>query len=64
MTFTPLLGHDVGEYICSVMVTGFKRIENSKSVMVMVNGMSYVCTKCIDCILSSYIKNYFDSNFF
>ena len=42
VTFTPLLGHDVGEYTCSVVVTGFKRIENSESVMVMTNGMSYV----------------------
>jgi len=39
LTFSPLLGHDAGEYTCSVMVTGFDRVGNSKSVMVMANGM-------------------------
>ena len=38
VTFSPLLGHDVGEYICSVKVTGFDRIGSSESVIVMANG--------------------------
>ena len=39
VTFTPLLGHDIGEYTCSVTVIGFDRSGNSDSVMVMTNGM-------------------------
>ena len=38
VTFLPLLDYDVGEYICSVMVTGFDRIDNSENVIVMANG--------------------------
>ena len=45
VTFSPLLGHDVGEYICSVMVTGFDRIGSSENVMVMANGM-YKVLEC------------------
>ena len=44
LTFSPLLGHDIGEYTCSVMVTGFNRIGNSGSVVVMANGMNVTCT--------------------
>ena len=36
--FLPLLDHDIGEYICSVMVTGFDRIGSSVGVTVMANG--------------------------
>ena len=39
VTFSPLLSHDMGEYTCSLMVTGFDRIGNSESVIVMANGM-------------------------
>ena len=42
VTFSPLLGHDIGEYTCSVMVTGFERVGDSESIMVMANGMQYV----------------------
>ena len=42
VTFSPLLDHDIGEYICSVTVTSFDRIGDSESVMVMANGMQYV----------------------
>ena len=51
VTFSPLLAHDVGEYICSVKVTGFDRIGSSESVIVMANGncirtkLIYVYTK-------------------
>ena len=49
LTFSPLLGHDVGEYICYVKVTGFDRIRSSESVIVMANGnyknIINVCTK-------------------
>ena len=38
VTFSPLLDYDVGEYICSVMVTGFDRIGNSENVIVVANG--------------------------
>jgi len=38
-TFSPLLSHDVGEYTCSVIVTGFDRAGNSESVKVIANGM-------------------------
>ena len=38
VAFSPLLRHDIGEYICSVAVTGFDRSGNSESVMVMTNG--------------------------
>ena len=38
VSFSPLLGHDTGEYTCSVMVTGFDRSGNSENVMVMTNG--------------------------
>ena len=63
VTFSPLLAHDAGEYICSVKVTGFERIRSSESVTVMANG-NYknkinVCTKFIlTCIFSS---TYFNS---
>ena len=36
--FSPLLDHDMGEYICSVMVTGFNQAEKSENVMVTANG--------------------------
>ena len=36
--FSPLLGHDMGEYICSVMVTGFEQTRNSENVIVTTNG--------------------------
>ena len=42
VTFSPLLVHDIGEYICSVTVTSFDKIGDSESVMVMANGMQYV----------------------
>ena len=38
VAFSPLLGHDIGEYTCSVTVTGFDRSGNSDNVMVMTNG--------------------------
>ena len=41
VTFSPLLSYDIGAYTCSVMVTGFDRIGDSESVMVMANGMQY-----------------------
>ena len=44
LTFSPLLGHDIGEYTCSIMVIGFNRIGNSGSVMVMANGMNITST--------------------
>ena len=45
VTFLPLLGHDIGEYNCSVTVTGFDRIGNLENVMVMVNG-KYQLLEC------------------
>ena len=36
--FSSLLGRDMGEYICSVIVTGFNQTENSVNVLVMTNG--------------------------
>ena len=45
VTFSPLLGHDVGKYICSVKVTGFDRIGSSESVIVMANG-NYIINEC------------------
>jgi len=39
LTFSPLLSHDIGEYTCSVKVTGFDRVGNSESAMVIANGM-------------------------
>ena len=42
LTFSPLLSHDVGEYTCSVMVTGFDGVGNSESVMVIANGMYWI----------------------
>ena len=39
VAFSPLLGHDIGEYTCVVTVTGFERSGNSESVIVMTNGM-------------------------
>ena len=38
VSFSPLLGHDTGEYTCSVVVTGFDRSGDSENVMVMTNG--------------------------
>ena len=38
VVFSPLLDHDMGEYICSVMVTGFDQTENSENVMVTANS--------------------------
>ena len=38
VTFSPLLDHDAGEYICSVTVTGFDRIKTSDSLIVTANG--------------------------
>ena len=38
ITFSPLLAHDAGEYICSVTVTGFDEIGISGSVIVAANG--------------------------
>ena len=38
VSFSPLLGHDIGEYTCSVIVTGFDGSGNSENVMVMTNG--------------------------
>ena len=38
VAFSPLLGQDIAEYTCSVMVTGFDRSGDSESVMVMTNG--------------------------
>ena len=49
LTFSPLLGHDIGEYTCSIAVTGFDRIGNSENVVVMANGMNVLCTSMIVC---------------
>ena len=38
VAFSPLLGHDIGEYTCIVTVTGFERSGNTESIMVMTNG--------------------------
>ena len=38
ITFSPLLSRDRGQYDCSVSVDGFDEADNSKSVMVVVNG--------------------------
>ena len=38
VTFSPLLDHDIGNYICSVMVAGFDGVEISQSVEVIANG--------------------------
>ena len=38
LAFAPLLGHDVEEYTCSVMVTGFDKAGNSEAIMVMASG--------------------------
>ena len=38
VSFSPLLGHDIGEYTCSVTVAGFDRSGNSENVMVITNG--------------------------
>ena len=43
--FSPLLGRDMGEYICSVIVTDFNQTGNSDYVMVMTNGKYYMDTK-------------------
>ena len=40
--FSPLIGHDMGEYICSVMVTGFEQTRNSENVIVTTNGYHLV----------------------
>ena len=45
VTFSPLLGHDIGEYTCSVTVTAFDRIGDSESVMVMANGTYVKCAR-------------------
>ena len=45
VTFSPLLGHDVGEYACSVIVTGFNSVGDSKNVTVMANGKHQVATR-------------------
>ena len=34
VTFSPLLSHDIGEYTCSVMVTGFDNIKSSESAYI------------------------------
>ena len=39
VAFSPLLYHDIGEYTCSVMVTGFDGVGNLESAMIMANGM-------------------------
>ena len=38
VAFSPLLSHDIGEYTCSVMVTGFDEAGNLESAIVMANG--------------------------
>ena len=38
ITFSPLLSRDGGQYNCSVSVDGFDEADNSKSVMIVVNG--------------------------
>lgn len=45
--FSALLGRDMGEYICSVIVTDFNQTGNSDYVMVMTNGKHYTDTKTI-----------------
>ena len=44
VTFSPLLNDDVGQYNCSVSVTGYDEATTSDSVMVDVNGMIKVIT--------------------
>ena len=38
VTFSPLLGRDVGQYTCSVIVTGFDSVSISKNITVVTNG--------------------------
>ena len=45
VTFSPLLGHDIGEYNCSVVVNGFDSIGGSENVMLMANG-KYKMLEC------------------
>ena len=45
VTFSPLLGHDNGEYACSVIVTGFNSVGDSKNVTVTTNGKHQVATR-------------------
>lgn len=52
--FSPLLGRDIGEYICSVIVTDFNQTGNSDYVMVMTNGKYYIDTKTIHVHIFSY----------
>ena len=40
--FSPLLGRDIGEYTCSVTVTGFDSVSISDNVTVVTNGKPYV----------------------
>ena len=42
VTFSPLLGHDIGEYTCSVTVTGFDSVSISDNVTVVTNGKHFV----------------------
>ena len=43
VTFFPLLNHDIGNYICSVMVTGFDRVGSSDSAEVIANCETLLC---------------------
>ena len=42
VTFSPLLGCDIGEYTCSVTVTGFDSVSISDNVTVVTNGKHFV----------------------
>ena len=46
VTFSPLLDLDIGEYTCSVMVTGFDGIGNLESAIVMANGKYQITRYC------------------
>ena len=41
VTFSPLLGHDIGEYTCSVTVTGFDGVDITENITVTTNGKQW-----------------------
>ena len=51
--FSPLLDLDIGEYTCSVMVTGFDGIGNFESAIVIANGKYQIIRYCNTIYLAS-----------
>ena len=47
VAFSPLLYHDIGEYRCSVTVTGFDSVGRLESAIIMANGNYRQITRCI-----------------